>query len=106
MGSMEGVLREELGRLRELERGYRRAIQGLPRGSVQQKRINGISYPYLVYRQTSKVISRYIGNLSESNLRKLKEEIELRRKYQKLLKETRQNRNKIYNMIYGKRRAV
>ena len=106
MGSMEGVLKEELGRLRELERGYRRAIRKLPKGSIQQKRINGIAYPYLVYRQASKVISRYLGRLSESDLKKLKEEIELRRKYQKLFRETRQNQHKIYRMLYGKKRTV
>ena len=106
MGSMEGVLKEELGRLRELERGYRRAIRKLPKGSVQQKQINGIAYPYLVYRQSDKVISQYLGKLSESELKKLKEEIELRKNYQKLLRETRQNRDKIYRMLYGKKRTV
>lgn len=106
MGSMEGVLSEELGRLRELERGYRKAIQKLPKGSIQQKHINGSAYPYLVYRRASKVSSRYLGRLSEPGLQKLKDEIELRRKYEKLLKETRQNQDKIYKMLYGKKRAV
>lgn len=106
MGSMEGVLKEELGRLKELERGYHRVIRRLPKGSLQQKRINGIAYPYLVYRRSSKVVSRYLGRLSESELKKLKEEIEMRRKYQSLLRETRQNWNKIRKMLYGKKRTI
>lgn len=106
MGSMEGILKEELERLRELERGYRKAIQKLPKGSLQQKRINGIAYPYLVYRRSSKVVSRYLGRLSELELKKLKEEIEMRRKYQSLLRETRQNQSKIHKMLYGKKRTI
>ena len=106
MGSMEGILKEELERLRELERGYRKAIRELPKGSLQQKRINGIAYPYLVYRRSSKVVSRYLGRLSEPELKKLKEEIEMRKRYQSLLKETRQNRSKIHKMLYGKKRTV
>ena len=106
MGSMEAVLKEELGRLGDLERGYREAIRKLPKGSIQQKRINKIAYPYLVQRKGSKVVSRYVGNQSESELSKLKEGIELRRKYQKLFKEARKNQIKIHRMLYGKKRAI
>ena len=106
MGSMEAVLKEELGRLGDLGRGYRQAIRKLPKGSVQQKRINRIAYPYLVCRKASKVVSRYLGHLSESELNKLKEGIKLRRRYQELLKEARQNQIKIHKMLYGKKRAI
>ena len=103
---MEGVLREELERLGQLERGYRKAIRKLPKGSLQQKRINGNTYPYLVYRRASRVMSRYLGQLSESELKRLKEGIEMRRKYRSLLRETRQNLNKIHKMLYGKKRTI
>lgn len=106
MKSMEGILKQELLRLKEAERSYIREIAKLPRGSLQEKRIKGIVYPYLVSSKDSKISYRYLGDLSELELRKLKEDLALRRKYQNLLREVRRNMKRIKGIIRGRKRAV
>ena len=106
MRSMIGVLKEELIRLKEAEKSCLREIKKLARGSLQVKKIKGIGYLYLVSSKNSKISYRYVGRLPESELEKLKEEIALRKKYQNLLKEVRNNIKRIARIVYGKRRAV
>ncbi len=106
MGTVEGILKQELRRLGEAEKSYMREIGELPKGSLQEKRIKGIAYPYLVFSKKSKIFYRYLGHLSDLELNQLKENIALRKKYQKLLKEVRQNKKRIKKMVYGGKRAV
>ena len=95
MGSLQGVLKEEYARLNALEKKYVREIARLPKGSLQQKRIKGRVYPYWVSSHRSKIHFRYLGNLPESELARLKEQLALKRKYQALLKNVRQNKKQI-----------
>lgn len=101
MGSMHGVLKEEYQRLKFLEKSYLREIAKLPKGSLQEKRIKGVVYPYWVSSHQSKVRYRYVGNLPESKLKRLKEQLALRKKYQALLKDVRQNKKQIEKIIRG-----
>ena len=103
---MEGILRQELLRLKETERSYIREIAKLRKGSLQEKRIKGIAYLYLISSKKSKLSYRYLGGISEEELKKLKEDIALRKKYQGLLKEVRQDIKRITKILHGKRRAV
>ena len=106
MKTMEGILKQELIRLKETEKSYIHEIEKLPKGSFQKKRINGIDYLYLVFRNGSKVVSEYVGDRSEEDLKKLKEDIEIRKKFVKLLKETRQNIKRISGILRGRRKTV
>ena len=106
MESVEGILREELKRLKEAEESYRREIRGLPRGSIQRKKIKRASYPYLAFRMGKKVVSQYLGRLPKEDLEKLSKNIELRRRYERLLGEVQGNRLRIKRMIYGRRSAA
>ena len=106
MRSMIGVLKQELIRLKEAEKSYLREIRKLPRGSLHQKKIKGIHYLYLVSSKHSKISYRYLRGLSENELKKLREEIALRKKYQKLLMEVRKNIKRISGIVRVKRRAV
>ena len=106
MQAVEGILREELERLREAERSYEREIKKLPRGSIQHKKIKGVVYPYLAFRKGGKVVSQYLGRLPGGELEALKKGIELRGKCERLLREVRRNRSRIERMIRGKRSAV
>ena len=106
MESMEGILRQELLRLQEAEKSYVREIAKLPRGSLQEKRIKGIIYPYLVSSKNSKISFRYLGSLSDPELKKLKEDIVLRKKYQALLRQVRQNIKRIRKIVRGKKRTI
>lgn len=105
MKGIEGVLKEELERLEELEKSYLRQIQGLPKGSVQKKKIKDNSYPYLVFRDGADVVYEYMGKLSNPALKKLESEIELRRKYEGLLREVRQNIARLKQIVYGRKRS-
>ncbi len=50
MGTLDGILKEELERLAAAAKSYLREIKKLPKGSIQIKRIKKIAYPYLVVR--------------------------------------------------------
>ena len=97
---MKGVLKEEYQRLKSLEKSYLREIAKLPKGSLQQKRIKAVVYPYWDSSHQSKVCYRYVGNLPESKLKLLKERLVLRKKYQALLKDVRQNKKQIEKILH------
>ena|SRR3989338_6714706 len=103
MKTMDGILKEELARLKVTEKGYAREIRKLPKGTIHEKRIKGHLYPYLVYSKGSKVIYRYVGKLADAELAKLKDDIALRKRYQKLRYETCQNIRRIEKILHGKR---
>ena len=103
---MEGVLKEELLRLKELQKSYAREIRKLPRGSLQSKQIKGRPYLYLVSSKNSKLSYRYLGGMREEEIQKLKGDIALRKKYQGFLKAVRLDVKRITKILYGRKRAV
>lgn len=106
MKMMEGVLQEEFLRLKELEKSYAREIKKLPRGSLQEKEIKGHSYVYHVSSSRSVIQSSYLGLPHEEGVKKMKEEIALRKKYESLLKETQNNIHRLEKMLRGGKRSV
>ena len=106
MQSVVGILKEELKRLGEAEKSYRREIKKLPRGSVQYKKIKGGVYPYLAFRKGRKVVSQYLGRLPKEEFEALKKGIEVRDRYRRLLSEVRRNRSRIERMVHGARSTV
>ena len=103
---MEGILKQELLRLKETAKSYLREIAKLPKGSLQEKRIKEIRYLYLVSSKNSKLSYRYLNNLSKEDLKKLKDGVALRKKYQSLLKEVQQDIKRIKKILHGKKRAI
>ena len=106
MGTLDGILKEELERLVAAEKSYLREIKKLPKGSIQIKRIKKIAYPYLVVRQGKKVVSEYLGHRSGRELEKLKQAIAQRKKYERHLKEVKRNIKRISRMTRGKGRQA
>ena len=106
MKTMEGILRQELKRLQETEKSYVKEIEKLPRGSLQKKKIKGITYSYLVSSKNSKLSYRYLGGTSGEELEKIKEGIDLRKKYQDLLRAVRRDIQRIKKILHAKRRTV
>ena len=104
--AVEGILKEELARLQSAEKSYLKEIGKLPKGSLQMKRIKGIRYAYLVYRKGKEVIRKYMGRLSESDIKQLKEKIQMRQKYEKQLRAVRRNQKRICQMVYGRQRTI
>lgn len=106
MKSMEGILKEELLRLRSAERSYKREVSKLPNGSIQKRRIKGSIYSYLVFRKNGKIVYKYLGRPSKFALKELQDRIKLRKEYRKQLREVRENKKRIMKMLYGRKKTV
>ena len=88
MKFLKGLLEEELENSIRIEKSYEDALRSFPRGSLAKKKINGHYYYYLFYRESQgKVKSRYLGKLSEIQVKELEEQIQKRRNYEKLMRE-------------------
>lgn len=86
MNVIKGVLIEEKQRNMEMQESYINEIKKLPKGSVTIKRIGKKDYCYLKYRNGSKTVTEYAGSC-EKNLNTLRQQVEKRRHYEKLLRE-------------------
>lgn len=79
-----GMLRDELKRCQEVLDSLRKAISGLPKGSISKRKKNYrnkvYSYYYLKYRDGEKVISKHIP---DSEIEEVKEKLSMRKKYEK-----------------------
>jgi hypothetical protein len=104
MEILDGVLKEELERLKELVRNYEQEISELPKGSLVKKNIKGHIYYYLNYRKGVKGIFKYIGKLNKNELDKIKKKIEERRKLIKLNRKVKKDIKNLEKMIYGRKK--
>ena len=77
---IRGVLEEELERNGRMKKRYLDEIEQLPKGSVMLRKIGNQEYFYLKYRENNKVISKYIGQKTEIDIKEIKEKI-LKRKH-------------------------
>jgi hypothetical protein len=106
MKALEGVLKEELKRLVELEKSYVRELKKLSKGSIRHKRLKGHSYAYLVFRQKAKVIHTYLGKSTSSELGELRRQIKQRRQYERLLRETRAGIKRLRQIVHERKRSA
>lgn len=85
---IEGVLRDEIQRLRDMEKVYKEKIASLPKGSIQQRLISGRLYAYLKFREEAgKVVQKYIGAMESEQAKSIRQQIELRRNHEAALRE-------------------
>ena len=84
MEILNGILKEELERLKNLKKHYVQEMSKLPKGSLIRKKINGNIYYYLNYRDGKKNVFKYVGKLNKDEVIDLKSKIEKRRKLWKL----------------------
>ena len=106
MDSMNGILKEELSRLKEAEKSYRREIAKLPKGSFQEKKIKGIVYHYLVKSKASEIKYQYIGHWPSNKIEKIKKDMSLKKKYQAMLREVIKNKKRIMRIVRVRKRSV
>lgn len=99
MKILNDILQEEKEHLLELEKIYKSKIQQLPRGSLVKKNIKGYEYYYLNYRLYKKQIFKYIGKLSEKEIKDLLTKIEERRKFEKFLRQVKKDIKEIEKKI-------
>lgn len=100
MEILNGILKEELERLKKLKKSYERKISKLPKGSLVRKEIKGHIYYYLNYREGNKGIFKYLGKLNEKELEELKKKISERRKLRELYIQVKRNINKLGKMLH------
>jgi hypothetical protein len=101
--TLNGILTEELSRLKSLQKIYEHNLCKLPRGCLIAKEIKGQIYYYLNYREGKKSIFKYLGKLSNEDIFQIKNKIEERRKLKSLYAQAKKNINKIEKMSYGKK---
>ena len=99
MKILNDILQEEKERLLELEKIYKSKIQQLPKGSLIKKNIKGHNYYYLNYRSYKKQVFKYIGRLSEKEVKDLLTKIEERRKFEKFLRQVKKDIKEIEKKI-------
>jgi len=102
MEILNGVLKEELERLKNLKKHYVQEMSKLPKGSLIRKKINGNIYYYLNYRNGKKSIFKYVGKLSKDKVMDLKGKIEKRRKLWKLNIKVKKDIARLKQMIHEK----
>ena len=96
------VLKEEFERLQETESGYAKAIADMPRGTPRVQQRRNKDYLYLEYRDGERVIHDYIGPKDSDKAKEVLEQIEQRRRYEKLLKETKSALKEVRKALRGK----
>lgn len=88
MAILKGILKDSLDYYLDLDRRLRARLKELPRGSLLKRRIGRKDYYYLVSRNGSRVISRYVGKEKPIELEK---QIEERRLIRRQMKEIQEN---------------
>lgn len=81
MRIIKSVLEEELDNSLRMQIEYEKALENLPRGSLSKKVIKGRPYYYLNERKGSKVVSKYLGKISEKEKQEYKKIKNLRKEY-------------------------
>ena len=93
---LDEVLIEEYERSERIKQMYLDRIQSLPKGYLSYKKIKGKIYVYLQERQGDKIISQFIP---KEQVEILQKQIDERRRYQKGLREIREEQKKIKKVV-------
>ncbi len=102
MTILKGILKESLGYYRDLDRRLRARLRDLPRGSVPKRRIGSKDYYYLISRNGSRVISRYLGKERPVQVEK---DIQERRLLKLQVKEVQENLRVLERLERPKKRG-
>ena len=103
MEIFNGVIEEELYRLRSLKRQYEHELSGYIKGCLIKKKIKGHIYYYLNYRDNKKKVFKYLGKLSEDEVSDIKKKIEKRRSIKKLYIQVKKNIRRLEKISNGKK---
>lgn len=96
------VLKEEFERLKETEASYNKAIKKMPRGTPRIRIKGKNSYLYLEYRDGEKIMHDYVGTEDSPKAKDIMEKIAQRRRYEKLLKDTKSALKDVRKALRGK----
>ena len=104
MSPIKSILQEELQRLEQLCQKYQEELSKLPRGSISEKERKGNSYAYLAFRENGKVHFEYIGNIQSDKVKKLRQLVEERRRYERLMKQAQNNLKELKKLLHERKR--
>jgi hypothetical protein len=96
------VMKEEFERLQETEIAYSKAIASMPRGTPRIQLRRNKNYLYLEYRDGDRIVHDYIGPQESDKADDILEKVAQRRRYEKLLKETRSALKDVRKVLRGK----
>ncbi len=91
MSIVKDILREEKNRLVILKDQIEKQISSLPKGSLSRKKRSSGWFYYLAYRDSEKIIFKYIGKENSPKVIALVDAIKKRRKLEKRLIEIKSN---------------
>jgi hypothetical protein len=96
------VLKEEFERLVETETSYAKAIADMPRGTPRILPRRNKNYLYLEYRDSDRIVHDYIGPKDGDKAKDILEKVAQRKRYEKLLKETKAALKEVRKALRGK----
>lgn len=97
MSVLSALIMKEETRNKNMIAEYIRELKTLPKGSVKQKIVNGNVYYYLVFRNGTKIVSKYIGK-DDKSVAIIKEQILRRKQVEEILKRLMEEKDKIEKM--------
>ncbi|MBO4858437.1 MAG: hypothetical protein J5527_07975 [Treponema sp.] len=83
---IRSVFLDELERNKRLLARYEKEVHELPKGSLFKRRIGNQEYWYLNYREGTKVISKFIGNVEKLEIFELQKKLSHRKELLKIIK--------------------
>ncbi len=88
MDNLNDLIRKYKNDLLKKKANYKKKVSDLPKGTLTVKRNKntGTEYFYLKYREGKKIVSKYLGKISDS-VHEIQKQIVLRKKLEKSLKE-------------------
>lgn len=96
-------MQEEQQRLEALSFKYSDKISEYPRGTVSIKKRNKQEYLYLACRENGKLKFNYIGSVRSEKAIKVLEQIDLRKNYEKKLKQVQENLKEVKKVLHGRK---
>lgn len=73
---VKSVLKEELERVRSLQRRYEQKLKEYPAGYLLKRNSGSKIYYYLSYREEDRIRQKYLGSLSSDELKKYQRQME------------------------------
>ena len=103
MSVLEGVLREELERIRRNASSYESLLVFFPKGYLFEQTIGGKPYCYRKRREGNKIVSEYIGPSDSEETKKARDDYEERKRVEANLRSLRKEEVRLVKALrhYG-----
>jgi hypothetical protein len=86
MSTLSEIISQYKKQLLSMKDRYCEQISSLPKGTLAVKKMGSGEYWYLKYREGKKIVTKYIGKISDTVL-EIEKQIALRKTLEKMLKE-------------------